>query len=91
MGEKVPCEYSKFMPCDECKKSPSGCVREVELTSEDAERYLPREGNYTIIVSRHCPIPPMSSVIRYGPDYYVLKGGRVLRKEFERVLPKYKL
>lgn len=90
MGEKIPCEYSKIMPCNECKKSPSGCAWEVELTDEDAERYLPREGKNNIIVSKHCPIPPMSSVTRYGPDYYVLKAGRILRPEFERTLPKYK-
>lgn len=90
MGEKIPCEYSKIMPCDECKKSPTGCAREIELTDEDAERYLPREGKHNIIVSKSCPIPPMSSVTRYGPGYYVLKAGRVLRPEFERALPKYK-
>ena len=90
MGEKIPCEYSKIMPCEECKKSPSGYAREVELTDEDAERYLPRDGKNNIIVHKDCPLPPMSSVTRYGPDYYVLKAGRIIREDFERALPKYK-
>lgn len=90
MGEKVPCEYSKFMPCDECKKSPNGYARESELTDEDTERYLPREGHDNLIVPKSCPIPPLTSVTSYGPDYYVLKAGRTLRQDFERVLPKYK-
>ena len=90
MGEKIPCEYSKIAPCDECKKSPSGCAWEVELTDEDSERYLPREEHHNIIVPKSCPIPPLTSVTRYGPDYYVLKAGRILRDDFERTLPKYK-
>ena len=90
MGEKIPCAYSKIFPCDDCKQAESGCAREVELTEEDAERYLPREGQNNMIIPRDCPIPPMSSIIRYGPDYYVVKAGRVIRKEFERALPKYK-
>ena len=90
MGEKVPCEYSKIFPCEECKKAANGCAREVELTEEDAERYLPREGQNNMIVPKECPIPPLSSVIRYGPGYYVLKAGRVIREGFERSLPQYK-
>ncbi|MBT4428980.1 MAG: hypothetical protein HOC91_00540 [Nitrospinaceae bacterium] len=90
MGEKVPCEYSKIFPCEDCKKSESGCAREVELTEDDAERYLPREGQNNLIIPKACPSPPMASVIRYGPDYYVIKAGRVIRKGFERTLPAYK-
>jgi hypothetical protein len=62
----------------------------VELTEEDAERYLPREGQNNLIIPRDCPSPPMASVIRYGPGYYVIKAGRVIRKGFERTLPAYK-
>jgi hypothetical protein len=43
-----------------------------------------------MIVPKDCPVAPKSSVIRYGPDYFVLKAGRVLRKDFVRSLPNYK-
>jgi hypothetical protein len=89
MGEKIPCEYGKIFPCEECKAA-GGVSREVELTEDDAERYLPREGQTNMIVPKDCPVAPMSSVIRYGPDYFVLKAGRVLRKDFVRSLPNYK-
>ena len=90
MGEKVPCEFSAIIPCDECRKAGGEAVREAELTAEDAERYLPREGQDNMIVPKDCPIPPLSSIIRYGPDYYVLKAGRVMRENFKRTLPTYK-
>jgi hypothetical protein len=89
MGERIPCEHSKTIPCDRCKAAPGGCAEFAELTPEDAERYLPREGQDNLIVPKSCPIPPLTSVIRYGPDYYVLKKGRVLRTGFARSLPSY--
>lgn len=90
MSNRVPCAYSEFFPCDDCKASSGGCARFAELTPEDAERYIPREGQGNLIVPLSCPIPPLTSVIRYGPDYYVLKKGRVLREGFARKLPEYK-
>ncbi len=91
MGEKIPCEYSKIFPCEDCKAAGGSGSREVELTEDDAERYLPREGQNNMIVPRDCPIAPISSIIQYRPDYFVLKAGRVLRKDFVRSLPNYKL
>ncbi|MEE9275109.1 MAG: hypothetical protein V3V62_07360 [bacterium] len=89
MGEKVPCEFSQTSPCEKCQADPSGCAFEVELTPEDAERFLPRDGQKNLIIHKDCPNPPLSSVIVYGPDYYILKMGRVLRKGFNRRLPEY--
>jgi len=90
MGEKVPCEYSKILPCKRCRAAAEGYAEAAELTPEDAERYLPRNGQENLIVPKACPIPPLTSVIRYGPDYYVLKKGRVMREGFARTLPEYK-
>ncbi len=84
MGEKIPCEHClDIEPAERCDL-------EVELTPEDAERYLPRDGQNNLIVPKACPNPPLTSIIRYGPDYYVLKKGRNLREGFTRRLPEYK-
>ena len=84
MGEKIPCEH-----CLDLEPA-QRCGIEVELTPEDAERYLPRDGRNNLIVPKGCPNPPLTSVIRYGPDYFVLKKGRNLRENFTRRLPEYK-
>lgn len=90
MGTKIPCEFSQFSPCEKCQEAPSGCALEVELTPEDEKRYIPRDENQNnLIVPKTCPNPPLTSVISYGPDYYVLKKGRNLRKDFTRRLPVY--
>ncbi|MEK6712001.1 MAG: hypothetical protein AABZ64_15650 [Nitrospinota bacterium] len=88
MGERVPCEYSRATPCSRCKAA-GGCAEYAELTSADAARYLPREGQDNLIVPKSCPIPPLTSVIRYGPGYYVIKKGRIIRGGFVRSLPPY--
>ena len=89
MSEKIPCEYSKIIPCARCKASPTGCAEFAELTPEDAALYLPREGHDNLIVPKACPIPALTSIIRYGPDYFIIKKGRVMRKGFARSLPEY--
>lgn len=89
MGERIPCEYSQTTPCHRCKAAAGGCAEFAELTPEDAARYLPREGQDNLIVPKSCPIPPLTSIIRYGPGYYVIKKGRIIRPGFSRTLPQY--
>ncbi|MFQ5894588.1 MAG: hypothetical protein ACE5JJ_02065 [Nitrospinota bacterium] len=62
-----------------CECGFADCHIEVELTPEDAELYLPRGGQENLIYARTCRHPTMTSVIRYGPDYMVVKGERILR------------
>ena len=89
MAERIPCEYSQIIPCERCKALSSGSAEYSELTPGDEERYLPREGHNNLIVPMACPIPPFTSIIRYGPDYYVIKKGRIFRKGFARTLPSF--
>tara|TARA_B100001964_G_C13737707_1_gene381666 strand:- start:252 stop:500 length:249 start_codon:yes stop_codon:yes gene_type:complete len=81
MPEKITCEYQNQPHC---------CSEEILLTEEDTERYLPREDQDNLIISRNCPIPALTSVIRYGPGYLVIKKGRKIRENFTRTLPDYK-
>ncbi len=91
MSNVVTCECKNIHLQGAYKKVAEECNREVHLTEEDAERYLPRdESQENQIIPKDCPIPPLTSVIRYGPDYYVLKKGRVMREGFNRTLPEYK-
>lgn len=90
MSEKIPCEYSKIMPCEHCRSAENGRAEEVELTPDHAKRYLPREGRDDLIIPKKCPIPALTSVIEYGPDYLIIKKGRKLRADFARQLPAYK-
>ena len=52
MSEKIPCAYSKIFPCEDCKQAKSGCAREVILSDEDAERYLPRDDQNNLVIPR---------------------------------------
>ena len=81
MSEKIICEYSNQPHC---------CSEEIILTEKDAERYLPREEQDNLIISQNCSVPPLTSVIRYGPGYLVIKKGRIIRESFKRTLPDYK-
>lgn len=91
MSDAIACECGNLKLQGAYEKASEGCHREVHLSAEDAERYLPRdESQQNQIISKQCRIPPLTSVIRYGPDYYVLKKGRVMREGFRRTLPEYR-
>ncbi len=91
MSHVVSCECKNIQLQGEYEKASCACNREVRLSERDAERYLPRdESQKNQIISKECRIPPLTSVIRYGRDYYVLKKGRVMRKGFRRTLPEYR-
>ncbi len=87
MPEKITCEYKD---CFKKGDQPDCCSEEILLTEEDSKRYLPREEQDNLIISKDCPIPALTSVIRYGPGYLVIKKGRQIREDFERTLPEYK-
>lgn len=91
MSHLVSCECRNIQLQGEFEKASGACNREVRLSEGDAARYLPRdESQNNQIISKECRIPPLTSVIRYGQDYYVLKKGRVMRKGFRRTLPEYR-
>ena len=91
MSNAIVCECKTIKLQGEYKKAASACNREIHLSEGDAERYLPRdESQENLIISKECQIPPLTSVIRYGEGYYVLKKGRVMREGFSRTLPEYK-
>ena len=91
MSDAIACECRNIKLEGEYEKASTNCNRKIRLSEQDAERYLPRdESQQNQIISKECQIPPLTSVIRYGQDYYVLKKGRVMRTGFNRTLPEYK-
>lgn len=91
MSDAIACECRNMRLQGEYEKAAGTCGRKFRLSEEDAERYLPRDDSQqNLIISKECRIPPLTSVIRYGPDYYVLKKGRVMREGFHRTLPEYR-
>ena len=91
MSNAISCECKTIKLQGEFETAASDCNSEIRLSDEDAERYLPRdESQENLVISKDCRIPPLTSVIRYGEGYYVLKKGRVMREGFSRTLPEYK-
>ncbi len=91
MSDVISCECKTIKLQGEFEKAADDCNREIQLSDDDADRYLPRdESQENLIISKECRIPPLTSVIRYGEGYYVLKKGRVMREGFSRTLPGYK-
>ncbi|MDE0331964.1 MAG: hypothetical protein OXL41_08850 [Nitrospinae bacterium] len=91
MSKAISCECKTIKLQGEFETAADACNDEIHLSDEDAERYLPRdEAQENLIISKECRIPPLTSVIRYGEGYYVLKKGRVMREGFSRTLPEYK-
>ena len=91
MSDAISCECKTIKLQGEFETAAGDCNSEIRLSGEDAERYLPRdESQENLIISKDCRIPPLTSVIRYGEGYYVLKKGRVMREGFSRTLPEYK-
>ena len=91
MSDAISCECKTIKLQGEFETAAGDCNSEIRLSDEDAERYLPRdESQENLIISKDCRIPPLTSVIRYGEGYYVLKKGRVMREGFSRTLPEYK-
>lgn len=91
MSNAISCECKTIKLQGEFETAAGTCNSEIQLSDEDAERYLPRdESQENLVISKECRIPPLTSVIRYGEGYYVLKKGRVMREGFSRTLPEYK-
>lgn len=91
MSKAISCECKTIKLQGEFEKAAGACNSEIQLSDEDADRYLPRdESQENLVISKECQIPPLTSVIRYGEGYYVLKKGRVMREGFSRTLPEYK-
>ncbi len=91
MSNAISCECKTIKLQGEFETAAGACNSEIQLSDEDAERYLPRdESQENLVISKECRIPPLTSVIRYGEGYYVLKKGRVMREGFSRTLPEYK-
>ena len=91
MSNAISCECKTIKLQGEFETAADDCNNEIHLSDEDAERYLPRdESQENLVISKECRIPPLTSVIRYGEGYYVLKKGRVMREGFSRTLPEYK-
>ena len=91
MSNAISCECKTIKLQGKFETAAGACNRGIQLSDEDVERYLPRdESQENLIISKECQIPPLTSVLRYGEGYYVLKKGRVMREGFSRTLPEYK-